>query len=80
MPTPWLPAMATTAAAPNPAAARVEASTQRHLRGRPASGGRSRMAAMMLIRLIRMLVRATVRKPIRKPAANPLIRLVEVTV
>jgi hypothetical protein len=80
VPSPWLPATATTAAAPKAAAVRVESSTQRRLRGRPVPAGRSRMAAMMLTRLMRRLVRATVTKPIRNPAANPLTRLVGVTV
>jgi hypothetical protein len=37
------------------------------------------MAAMMLIRLMRMLVRATVTNAIRKPIAKPLTMLIGVT-
>src|SRR5829696_2964789 len=72
--------MATAAAAPSPAAARVDSTTQRRLRGRPPPDGRSRMAAMMLTRLMRTLVRATVSQAIRKPAAKPLTRLVRLAV
>jgi hypothetical protein len=71
--------MATAAIAPAPAAARVESATQRRLRRRPPSPGRSRMAAMMLTREMRMLVSATVRNAIRKPSAKPFTRLVGVT-
>src|SRR5215213_3661029 len=51
--------MATVDRAPNPPAATVDSATQRRLSRRPPSLGRSRMAAMMLTRLMRMLVRVT---------------------
>src|SRR4029450_2874876 len=71
--------MACTDSAPNAAAARVAATTQRRLSRRPPSLGRSRMAAMMLILEMRMLVNATVTNAIRNPIAKPLTRLIGVT-
>ncbi len=71
--------MAGTAAAANTTARIVEAITQRHRKRRSPWVGRSRMAAMTLIRLMRMLVIATVRKAMRKPTAKPLMMLMSVT-
>ena len=70
--------MAMADSAPKKAAA-IEASTTHRRRRRPVpSTVRSRMAATMLTRLIRMLVSVTVTKEIRKPRAKPLTRLVHV--
>ena len=43
------------------------------------SAGRSRMAAMMFIRAMRMLVSTTARNEITKPAAAPSTRLADCT-
>ncbi len=79
MPAPWLEAIASTDAAASPAADRLDTTSHRRFNRRPPSLDRSRIAAMILIRLIRRLVSVTVANAMRKPIAKPLTMLVRVT-